>query len=356
MAELYQESKDNNDLVVSLKKELISKQIQVFTPNGELKSIPEDSTPIDFAYTIHTEVGHHCSGAKVNGRIVQLRHQLKNGDRVEILTKADHKPNRDWLKFVKSTSARSKIQSFIREEERSHAVDIGKERVQKEARSLGINIEQPESAAVLNQRLKELQMADWDTLYASIGFSRIAARRFLDPLIPDEKKTHKTGDMAADSPNTVLVDKAVGVLFTLAHCCKPIWGDDIVGYTTKDRGISIHRTNCPALNSNAMPTEKRINVEWGEQSRAVFDVEISVAIFDQPGIVATISNVIQQTGISIQHFNASTIDDGNGLINIAMRVRNRDHLVEVMGSIRHIKGINTVQRIKGSVFARARHG
>jgi GTP pyrophosphokinase len=356
MAELYQESKDSSDLVVNLKEELTSKQIQVFTPKGELKSIPEDSTPIDFAYAIHTEVGHHCSGAKVNGRTVQLRHQLKSGDRVEILTKADRKPTRDWLKFVKSTSARSKIQLFIREEERSQAIKIGRERVQKEARSLGINIEQPESGAVLGQRLEELQMADWDTLYASIGFSRTTARRFLEPLVPLEAKKQKRGDMEADSPDAILVDKAVGVIFTLANCCKPIWGDDIVGYTTRGKGISVHRTSCPTLNTNPMPTERRISIDWGSQSRAIFDVEISVATLDQPGIIAAISNVLQQAGISIQHLNASTNDSGAGLINIAMRVRNREHLVEIMGTIRHTEGIKTVQRIKGSVFARARHG
>jgi len=359
MAELYQESKDSSDLVVNLKEELISKQIQVFTPKGELKIIPEDSTPIDFAYAIHTEIGHHCSGAKVNGRIVQLKHQLKSGDRVEILTKADHKPSRDWLKFVKSTSARSKIQTFIREEERGQAIEIGKERLQRETKSLGINIEQPEFADTLGQRLEELQMADWDALYASIGFGRTTARQFLEPLIPLDSKTEQTEikeTMGADSPDAILVDKAVGILFTLANCCKPIWGDDIVGYTTKEKGISVHRTSCPTLNSNPMPMEKRISVEWGSHSGAVFDVEISVTTFDQPGIIAAVSNILQQAGISIQHFNASTSDDGAGIINIAMRVRDRDHLVEIMGTIRHMEGINTVQRIKGSVFARTRHG
>ncbi|MCL1908423.1 MAG: bifunctional (p)ppGpp synthetase/guanosine-3',5'-bis(diphosphate) 3'-pyrophosphohydrolase [Holophagaceae bacterium] len=354
MAELHQDSKDSNDLVVNLKEELVSKQIQVFTPKGELKSLPEDSTPIDFAYTIHTEIGHHCFGAKVNGRIVQLRHQLKSGDRVEILTKADRKPSRDWLKFVKSASARSKIQSFIREEERHQAIDVGKERLQKDARAMGIAIDSPEHKSILKLRLEELNFADWDTLYAAIGFNRISSRRFLEPILPDDVRKNKKEAMALDMPDTILVDKAVGILFTLAHCCKPIWGDDIVGYTTKERGISIHRTTCPHLNSNAMPAERRISVTWGIQNRAVFDVEISVATFDQPGIIASISEVLQQAGISIQRFNAATTEEGSALINIAMRVKDRNHLVDIMGRIRHLKGVNGVQRVRGSVFGRHR--
>ncbi|MCL1893518.1 MAG: bifunctional (p)ppGpp synthetase/guanosine-3',5'-bis(diphosphate) 3'-pyrophosphohydrolase [Holophagaceae bacterium] len=354
MAELHQDSKDSNDLVINLKEELVSKQIQVFTPKGELKSLPEDSTPIDFAYSIHTEIGHHCIGAKVNGRMVQLKHQLKNGDRVEILTRQDRKPSRDWLKIVKSASARSKIQSFIREEERHQAIDVGKERLQKDARTLGVSLDSPEHNNILTLRLEELNLADWDALYAAIGFNRISSRRFLEPLLPDEVRKSKKGVLALDMPDTILVDKAVGILFILAHCCKPIWGDDIVGYTTKERGISIHRTTCPHLNSNAMPAERRISVAWGVQSRAVFDVEVSVTTFDQPGIISSISEVLQQAGISIQRFNATTTEEGTASINIAMRVKDRNHLVELMGKIRHIKGVNTVQRVKGSVFSRQR--
>jgi GTP pyrophosphokinase len=357
MAELHQDSNDSNDLVVNLKEELISQQIQVFTPKGELKSLPEDSTPIDFAYSIHTEVGHHCVGAKVNGRIVQLRHQLKNGDRVEIMTRAEHKPSRDWLKFVKSASAKSKIQSYIREEERNHAIEIGKERLSREARTLGVNIDQPENKGVLELRLEELKMADWNALYAAIGFNRFSVRRFLEPILPEDVPKNKKEAMATDAPDTILVDKAVGILFTLAHCCKPIWGDDIVGYTTKERGISIHRTTCPHLNSNAMPAERRISVTWGSQSKTVFDVEIAVTTVDQSGIITSIANTLQLAGISIQHFNAFTNNNGTATIYIALRVRDRNHLVDVMGKIRHIKGITSVQRVKGSVFGRNRsHG
>jgi GTP pyrophosphokinase len=227
----------------------------------------------------------------------------------------------------------------------------------KEARALGINLDQPEHRGVLALRLEELKMADWDALYAAIGFNRYSARRFLDPLVPEDAPRHKKETMATDAPNTILVDNAVGILFTLAHCCKPIWGDDIVGYTTKERGISIHRTICPHLSSNAMPAERRISVAWGSHSKAVFDVEISVTTVDQAGIITAIGNVVQLAELSIQHFNASTNDEGSAIIYIAMRVRDRDQLVDIMGKIRQLKGITTVQRVKGSVFGRKRpHG
>ncbi|MDR2697410.1 MAG: bifunctional (p)ppGpp synthetase/guanosine-3',5'-bis(diphosphate) 3'-pyrophosphohydrolase, partial [Holophagales bacterium] len=351
MAELNQNTSDSQELVVNLKGELVSSQIQVFTPKGELKNLPEGSTPVDFAYSIHTEIGHHCAGAKVNGRIVQLRHQLESGDRIEIMTRPDRKPSRDWLTFVKSATARSSIQSFIREEERHHAIEIGKERVDRDSQGLGINLDQPEYQGILDLRLKELKMADWEAFYAAVGFNRISTLHLFEPILQDEANKNKKDDLTVVEPDTILVDENVGILFTLAHCCKPIWGDDIVGYTTRGRGISIHRAICPHLNSKAMPVERRISVAWGNQSRTVFDAEIAVNTTDQTGLVAAISSVLQQAGILIQHFNASTINEDVAIIHIAMRVKDRNHLVDIMGEIRHIKGVSSVERVRGSFFS-----
>ena len=353
MVELHQDARDSRDLLANLKGELSIRRIQVFTPKGDLRSLPEGSTPIDFAYAIHTEVGHHCVGAKVNGRMVPLRHILENGDRVEILARSDHKPSRDWLAIVKSASARSRIQAFIREEERAHAITMGKERLEREARNHSIHLEDPQVHATLEARLKELRLNSWEAYYAAVGFSRITVHRLLEPLLPD---THRKGEDKAPilGDDTILVDDNVGVLYVLAQCCKPILGDEIVGYTTRGRGISIHRSVCPHLISAALNPERRVSVAWGQQSKGVFDTEIVVTTEDRPGIVAAVSDAIQHAGFSMQRFNASTTEGGAGLFHIALRVRDRNHIVELMSAVRKLKGVFTVERVRGSIFGSTR--
>jgi len=350
MVELHQESRDSRDLVANLKGELSFQRIQVFTPKGDLRSLPENSTPIDFAYSIHTEVGHHCVGAKVNGRMVPLRHPLQNGDRVEIFTRADHKPSRDWLSVVVSAGAKAKIQTYIREEERAHAILIGKERLDREARTLGIRLDAPESHVALEARLKELKIPSWDAFYAQVGFNRITCRKLLEPLVPEASKAAKEEKPPEVFHDTVLVDDNVGILYSLAVCCKPIWGDEIVGYTTRGRGISIHRANCPHLSSSAPNPERLVSVAWGKASKGLFNTELVVTTEDRPGMVASISNAIQKAGHNMQRFSGSSSEEGGGVFHIALRVKDRNHIVELMGTIRKLKGVFTVDRVRGSYF------
>jgi GTP pyrophosphokinase len=351
MVELHQESRDSRDLVANLKGELSAQRIQVFTPKGDLRSLPENATPIDFAYAIHTEVGHHCVGAKVNGRMVPLRHILQNGDRVEVFTRTDHKPSRDWLSIVASAGAKAKIQTFIREEERVHAITIGKERLERDARSLGLRLDSSEVHAAMEARLKELKFPNWDAFYASVGFNRTSPRRLLDPLLPETHK-HKTEErpQVQTGHDTVLVDDNVGVLYVLASCCKPIWGDEIVGYTTRGRGISIHRSNCPHLSASAPNPERLVSVGWGKASKNLFNAELVVNTEDRPGMVGAISTAVQNAGYNMQRFSGSTTEEGGGIFYIALRVKDRTHLVELMAAIRKLKGVYTVDRMRGSYF------
>jgi GTP pyrophosphokinase len=349
MVELHQESRDSRELVANLKGELSFQRIQVFTPKGDLRSLPENATPIDFAYAIHTEVGHHCVGAKVNGRMVPLRHILQNGDRVEVFTRADHKPSRDWLSIVTSAGAKTKIQLFIREEERAQAITSGKERLEREARALGIRLDTPEVHTAMEARLKELKLPTWDAFYASVGFNRTSPRRLLDPLIPDTQKVREEKAPTVGH-DTVLVDDNVGILYVLASCCKPIWGDEIVGYTTRGRGISIHRTNCPHLSSSAPNPERLVSVGWGKSGRSVFNAELVVNTEDRPGMVGSISTAVQNAGFSLQRFSGSTTDEGGGIFYMALRVKDRAQLVELMATIRKLKGVFTVERVRGSYF------
>ncbi len=353
MVELHQDAKDSRDLVANLKGELSFRRIQVFTPKGDLRSLPEASTPVDFAYSIHTEVGHRCVGAKVNGRMVPLRHALQNGDRVEILTRNDHKPSRDWLGFVKSASAKARIQAFIREEERKQAISQGRERLEKESRNFSINLADDAVKKALEQRLAELKLANWDACYAALGFSRITVHKLLEPLIPETQKG-KAKPAQALADDAVTVDDNVGVLYYLALCCKPIYGDEIVGYITRGRGIAIHKGNCSQLQTSSFHPERRVSVAWGRVNKGVYDTELVLKTEDRPGMVAAISEAVQKSNINMQRFNASSTEEGTGLFQIALRVRDRIQLVELMANLRRVRGVITVERIRGSAFGKVR--
>ena len=351
MVALHQDSRDSRDLVANLKGELSFRNIQVFTPKGDLRTLPENATPIDFAYAIHTEVGHHCVGAKVNGRMVPLRQPLSNGDRVEILIRPDHKPSRDWLGFVKSASAKAKIQSFIRDEERARAIQLGRERLEREAKAAGIRLDDSEIHAQLTERLKVIRQTNWDSFLAGVGFGRVSPQRLLEPFLPEPaKRKVKGGKLAQD--DAIVVDDTSGILYSIAYCCKPIRGDDIIGYVTRNRGVAIHRGDCPQLATSTLHPERRIAVKWGEGG-GVFDTELTLTTEDRSGMVASISEAVQKSGINMQRFQAAS-DQGTGIFHIALRVRDRTHLIELMGGLRKVKGVFTVERVKGSIFGKVK--
>lgn len=351
MVQLHQDSSDSRELVASLKGELSFRRIQVFTPKGDVKSLPEGVTPIDFAYAIHTQVGHHCVGAKVNGRMVPLKHILLNGDRVEILTRPDHKPSRDWLAIVKSPGAKSRIQGFIREEERNHAVQMGKDRLDREAHAAGIHLDHPDVKAVLEKRLEELKQPSWDALYASVGFGRLTPHRLLEPLLPAPQRV-RAPKPAKVGVEEILVDDTIGVLYHLAQCCKPIWGDEVLGYVTRGRGVAIHHANCPQFNATTLHSARRVNVGWGKQGQSEFDTEISLTTEDRSGMVFAISEAFQRLNINIQRFQGNATELGGGLFHIALRVKDRVHLVELLSALRRVRGVYTAERVRGSVFGK----
>ncbi len=349
MVELHQDSRDSRDLVANLKGELSFRNIQVFTPKGDLRTLPENATPIDFAYAIHTQVGHRCVGAKVNGRMVPLRQGLHNGDRVEILTRPDHKPSRDWLGFVKSASAKAKIQAYIREEERTRAIQLGRERLEREAKAAGLRLEDADIHAKLTERLKTLRHPNWDSYLAAVGFGRVSPQRLLEPFLPEPaKRKPKGGKLAID--DAIVVDDTSGVLYSIAYCCKPIRGDEITGYITRNRGVAIHRADCPQLATTTLHPERRVPVKWGQGS-GVFDTEITLTTEDRAGMVAAISEAVQKSGINMQRFQAAS-EHGTGLFHIALRVRDRSHLIELMNGLRKVRGVFTVERVRGSIFGK----
>ena len=353
MVELHQDSQDSRELVANLRGELTFNRIQVFTPKGDLRSLVEGSTPVDFAYAIHTEVGHRCVGAKVNGRIVPLKHTLLNGDRVEILTRPNHKPSRDWLGFVKSAGAKGRIQAFIREEKRAHAIHLGRERLERESRAMGVRLDDADAKAKLDARLLEMKITSWDAAYAALGFGRMTVHKLIEPLIPELERA-KPKENTSNLLDSVVVGDTTGILYTLAACCKPIWGDEVIGYITRTRGTAIHRADCPQLNTATLLPERRVSVAWGKHGTELYDTEITLTSEDRPGMVAAISESIQRVGINVQRFHGSATEEGAGLFHIALRVRDRAHLVELMASLRRTRGVYTVERVKGSVFGKVK--
>ena len=353
MVELHQDSQDSRELVANLRGELTFNRIQVFTPKGDLRSLVEGSTPVDFAYAIHTEVGHRCVGAKVNGRIVPLKHTLLNGDRVEILTRPNHKPSRDWLGFVKSAGAKGRIQAFIREEKRAHAIHLGRERLERESRAMGVRLDDAESKAKLDARLVEMKLPSWDAAYAALGFGRMTVHKLIEPLIPELERAQPK-ENTSNLLDSVVVGDTTGILYTLAACCKPIWGDEVIGYITRTRGTAIHRADCPQLNTATLLPERRVSVAWGKHGTELYDTELTLTSEDRPGMVAAISESIQRVGINVQRFHGSATEEGAGLFHIALRVRDRAHLVELMAVLRRTRGVYTVERVKGSVFGKVK--
>ena len=349
MVELYKGTRDSRELVANLKGELKFQQIQVFTPKGDLRSLPENATPIDFAYAIHTEIGNRCVGAKVNGRIVSLKHVLQNGDRIEVFTRADQKPSRNWLSIVASAKAKANIQTFIREEEREHAIISGKERFESEAKAFDIKLDELEIRSILKARLKELKFSNWDAFYASIGFNRVNPKLLLEPLITKAKKS-RGEDVLTVEPSGILADSNIGTLYILADCCKPILGDEIVGYATRDGSVSIHRIDCSQLHLSSPNQECLVSVIWGNISNFSFSTELIVKTDDRRNMVAVISTAVQNAGFNLQGFSGGISDQSVGIFYMALRVKDRNQLNELISSIRKLSGVLTVARVRGSYF------
>ncbi len=284
--------------------------------------------------------------------MMPLRQPLQNGDRVEVLTRPDHKPSRDWLSIAKSAGAKSKIQAFIREEERTHAIQMGRERFERELRAAGLHGDDPELKARFEVRLKELKQSSWDAFYASLGFGRLTVAKFIDPLLPEPDRHKFKGETKKAVADAIVVDDTEGVLYYLGLCCKPVWGDEVIGYITRTRGVAIHRENCPQMQSETLHPERRISVSWGGAPKGMFDAELALVTEDRPGMVAAISEAVQKLGINMQRFHAAASEEGGGLFHIALRVRSREHLLELTHALRRVKGVYSVERVRGSVFGK----
>ena len=354
LIEWVQEMQEPSEFLSTLRVDLYPEEVYTFTPKGRVVVLPRGATPVDFAYAIHTEVGHQCSGAKVNGEMVPLRHAVANGDVVEVVTQKGHTPSRDWLSFVRTSRARSKIRQWINLHERDEATDVGRRLLEKEARQSGVN-------------LKRIAQEEWqrvalecgagrvDDLYAGLGYGKWSARQILakvtgQPLTgPAEEQPAKPGAtikrMLGMDEATIVVKGHDDLMVYRSKCCNPIPGDDIIGYVTRGRGIAVHSKNCPNVENLLYEADRRIAVEWAGSTQAEFPVRLRIFTEDRPGMLAAITSVISDTGANIRTFESGGDDNTRARIEVALDVRDRKQLETILAGIKRIPGVFDIERV-----------
>ncbi len=356
---------DSREFVKYVKVDLFPGEVYVFTPKGRVVSLPKGATPVDFAYEIHTEVGHTCVGGRVNGRLVPLKTELKSGDIVEIVTQAGHKPSRDWLAIARTTRARSKIRAFLKASERERSIELGRSLLEKEARRYNVSLkglaEEKQAAA-----LSELKYRSLEDLYAALGHGKITPQQFLAlvspvaALKPDEPPSllrRVSRALTRSGPDKVLVHGMGDTLVTLARCCCPIPGDTIVGYITRGRGVSVHREDCGNLEGLLVESDRRIEVAWAAgEDASRFNVGLRVLTRNQPGMLARVAEILEKERINIGHADAGVDDAGRGVISIVAEVAHRAQVEKLLDRIRRTEGVYQVERVSPQHAAGQIHG
>jgi GTP pyrophosphokinase len=358
LLEWQRELSDPTEFLDTVKLDLFADDVYVFTPNGELKELPRGSTPVDFAYSVHTDVGHSCVGAKVNGKIVPLRYQLHSGDTVEILTSKERRPNKDWLQFVKTSRAKAKIRNLLRGEEREKSSAIGRELLEKMLDRYKLN---------LNRVLKSKEMAEYakkasydspESVLAAIGYGRISPLQIISLFIPREKlhpeerpkekvKESVVGKLVkrlTKSRGLVKVSGMSDMLVNFGKCCSPLPGDPIVGYVTRGRGVSIHVMDCPRV--VGMDPARRINVEWDKPEGAMSEATIRVVCVDKPGLLAAITDAITGQGANIATASVRTQEDKTAINTFGLQLKDVNQLRAVIKALERVGGVITVERVR----------
>jgi GTP pyrophosphokinase len=355
LLEWQQELQDSREFMDSVRVDLFSEEVYVFTPKGDVKGYPKGSTPIDFAYSVHTDIGHRCVGAKVNGKLVPLRYELKNGDIVEIITSPHHTPSKDWLKIVKSSRARNKIRTWIKTEERKRSVVLGREICEKDFRKYSVNLQKIQKSGDFKRIAAEFGFAGDEDLLAAVGYGKVSAGQIIAKLLPNEKiqerAEHKESRLSAiinklkgTSSSAVEISGVDDVLVRFGKCCNPVPGDDIIGFITRGKGVTIHTSDCHlALECDP---ERRIDVAWNKGKSSVLPVKIRVLCHDVKGILANITMAITNCEANIASAHIQSTIDQRGENIFEVNVVDLSHLQKVMNSIMKVKGVIKVERLK----------
>jgi len=348
LLELQSDVHSQEEFLEFLKLDLYQDEIFVFTPEGDVKQLPKGATPIDFAYSVHTEVGAHCQGAKINGRIAPLHRELKNGDTIEILTSQNARPSRDWLAHVRTGRARQRIKQWIRHEEDTLSVGLGREILAREVRRRRLSSPGDEQ---LEKAAKALGLHDQKGLEAAVGRGDLSIGQVMRALFPDlgeEELKEPRPTVFGRMLNRIRLGRGIriqgidGMLVRYAQCCQPVPGDTVVGYVTQGRGISIHRVDCPNL-LTLNEKDRRVEIDWQEQEGESFAVRLLVNAEDRRGLYADILQAISQTGTNIRRADLHT-KDGSAFGTVFVEVENLPHLAKVLRAVRKVKGVASVDR------------
>jgi GTP diphosphokinase / guanosine-3',5'-bis(diphosphate) 3'-diphosphatase len=361
VVEWQRDVSDPAEFLSTLKIDLYPEEVYTFTPKGKVVVLARESTPIDFAYSIHTEVGHSCVGAKVNGRMVPLRHKLHSGDIVEIITQTGHKPSRDWLAVVKSSRARNKIKHWLNIHQRERAVEIGRKLIEKEARKYRVALKEIKDEELL-KIASDYGLGQVDDLMAGIGYGKYSARQVLARLAPAsaapiaDGEGEKSGGIASvvrrvfggDSSNNAIRVKGHGDLLVYrARCCNPIRGEDIVGYVTRGKGVAVHAVNCPNVLNLMYEPERRIDVEWAHDEGAPSSYPVKLTVFcdDRFGMLKQITAVISDSKTNIRDVQVRS-SNTQANIEVVLDIADLKHLENIINGVRKIPGVHDVQRLQ----------
>jgi GTP pyrophosphokinase len=359
LLEWQQEVSDPRAFMTALKIDLYPDEVYVFTPKGDVLSFPRGATPLDFAYKVHTELGHHCVGARINGKLEPLRTPLRNGDMVEVLTSSTRYPSRDWLSFVRTSRARSKIRHWLSTEQNKRSMEIGQRLLERELRRYKLSLKKLLDSDGMPAFLESEGLSRSEDMLSRIGFGRLQPRQVVRRIlgeteaheVPDPGRLRKavTRILPFGSSSPIVVSGQGDLLAYLAKCCSPLPGDEIVGYVTRGRGVAVHAVDCANVKQLIYNPEREIDVAWVRSGDDRYPVSLVIHTEDHPGILAKLTDVIAKHDSNIKQIEADTEVEGRGLISVVVEVRNRKHLDKLRGGIRKVPGVIEVGRKMGAV-------
>jgi len=355
LLEWHQDLRDPREFIETVKIDLFPDEVYVFTPRGDVKQFPIGATPVDFAYSIHTEIGHQCVGAKVNGKIVPLRYELQNGDIVEIVTSPNHQPSKDWLKHVKTSRAKTKIRQWIKSEARDRSVDLGKEICEREFKKYHLDFAKFMKSGDLKRVMEDFSFQSVDDLMAEVGYGNISCKQILGKLVPAEKlekekaedsRLKRLAQKFRREPSGIQIRGIKDVMVHFGKCCNPLPGDPINGYITRGRGVTVHTTDCP--NILGSDPERLIQASWNLQEKAVHAVRVRVTCNDKKGLLADLSTALASSDINIIRAHTLTTQDRRAICDFELEVRDLKHLQNAFRTLTKLKDVLKVERMRGA--------
>lgn len=357
LLESEKQSQDPLEFISNIKNELFPEEVFVFTPKGEVLSLPRNSTPVDFGFHIHSEIGFHCSGARVNGQQVPLHYQLRNGDTVEIIASQNQTPSKDWLNFIASTKAKQKIRAWLKNEERERSISVGKELLNKHLRKVKLSLSKVEKSGKLEEVARELGLKSLDILFAEVGYGKISTMQIIVKLLPDDKNIEEK--LLEDSPNAIqrIFQKAAqafrekagvkisghdDMVFRFAKCCDPLPGDEVVGYISRGRGVAVHKRRCPETLS--FDPRRLVAVTWDDSIKTMRHVRIQVHTADKVGILANLTKTISSNGVNISSAYVGVNPDGKALCTFNVLVENASQVATLTRALQKLPDVLKVER------------